>query len=81
MADTDRPYWYECNDMIVCQWCRAEMLRDWNPQAVKAKGGSEDEMVRRADFRPLGRTPWAGGDEGDRYMQCDGCLGQWGPDA
>jgi hypothetical protein len=79
---TDRPYWYECNDMIVCQYCRAEMLRDWAPGTTK--GGvaiSKDETVRRSDFSPLGRTPWAGNDEGERYMQCDGCNTQWGPDS
>ncbi len=81
MPDTDLPLWYEVGDNIVCEECKAETLRDWSPQMVEAKGGTEDEMVRPKDFRALGRRPWAGSDEGDRYMQCDFCQGQWGPDA
>lgn len=77
----DRPLWYETDDVIVCQSCKDEILRDWSPEAVRVKGGNEEEMVRPSDFRALGRTPWAGNPPGDRYMQCDNCLGQWGPDA
>jgi len=81
-TETTRPYWYEVAEGgIYCQWCRAKMLEEWSPHAVAQKGGTEDEMARPSDFRPLGRTPWAGNSVGERYMQCDNCNGQWGPDA
>lgn len=77
----DRPYWYETDDVIVCGPCRRQLLDDWSPEMVRLKGGNDEETCRPSDFRPLGRTPWAGSEPGDRYMQCDNCLGQWGPDA
>ena len=77
----ERPYWYETTEGIFCQGCRAEALRNWSPEVVRDMGGNEDEVVRPRDFTPLGRTPWSGNPPGDRYMQCDGCNGQWGPDA
>jgi hypothetical protein len=89
---TDRPNWFETRDgMIVCGPCRAILLAEWAPGTGKAgvdAGGhsvvltiSPDEEVRPTDFTNLGRTPWAGNSEPDRYIQCDQCLGQWGPDA
>lgn len=77
----DRPNFFRCDDSIVCAECRRKTLAAWSPEAVRAKGGTEDEMVRASDFLNLGRTPWAGNPPGDRYIQCDECLGQWGPDA
>lgn len=88
----DRPSWFETSTgMIVCGPCRAKLLAEWAPGTGKAgldEGGrstvikiSPDEEVRPSDFTNLGRTPWAGNSEPDRYIQCDQCLGQWGPDA
>ena len=80
---TERPNWFELDDVIVCGPCRADLLREWSPEAVEAKGGDPngDEVCRPRDFVNLGRTPWAGNEEPLRYMQCDECGGQWGPDA
>lgn len=78
---TDRVSWFDINGVVVCGPCRREMLDEWSPAEVKRKGGTEDEVCRPGDFTALGRTPWAGSEAGGRYMQCDVCLGQWGPDA
>lgn len=74
---TERPCWYECEGLIVCQDCRSSLLKQWAPGSQI----SEDEVLRSENFTPLGRTPWAGNPSGERYMQCDNCQQQWGPDA
>lgn len=82
-ADHVLPTWYEVEDGgIYCQWCRQKMLTEWSPGRVKnGIAISEDETCRPRDFHSLGKRPWAGSPPGDRYYQCDECLGQWGPDA
>lgn len=68
---------------IVCRPCRAVMLANVDA-ALSAYAGydiGDDDRVYPRDFEALGLRPWAGEDEGFRYVQCDRCLEQWGPDA
>lgn len=70
---------YDLEGQIYCRPCRDGLLTNaW----LVLDGGVEDaEPLRPRDFEALGYRPWAGNDEGDRYVQCDGCMQQWGPDA
>jgi hypothetical protein len=70
---------YDGPDGEVCRNCRDELLSNvW----LVLDGGVEDaEPLQPRDFQALGTRPWAGEDVGDRYIQCNHCNGQWGPDA
>lgn len=67
------------NGAIVCRTCRDDLLT--NAWMVVDGGVEGEEPLRPRDFRALGERPWAGNYEPDRYVQCDECGGQWGPDS
>lgn len=74
---------HDLNGAIYCTPCKDDLLVNAD-HAISAYAGydvSDDEVVRPRDFEALGARPWAGNDEPDRYIQCDGCMGQWGPDS
>lgn len=66
---------YIQDGQIYCAKCRNELLLN--------KGlTEEEEKLKPSDFRSMGERPW--GDDEDppyRYIQCDNCLQQFGPDA
>lgn len=76
---------YDLQGQVYCRPCKDEMLVNADPMIAVGNGASMeevlDEVVHPRDFEALGPRPWAGNEAGDRYVQCDGCDGQWGPDA
>lgn len=75
---------YDLDGQVYCRPCRDNLLANAD-RALAAYAGhdvSDIEVVRPRSFEALGDRPWAGNEVGgDRYVQCDGCCGQWGPDA
>ena len=74
---------YEAHGQVYCRDCRDGLLQNVD-RALSAYAGhdvSGEEPERKSDYEALGSRPWAGNDEPERYIQCDGCNGQWGPDA
>lgn len=74
---------HDLNGMIYCTPCKEKILANID-KALSAYAGydvSDVEDVKPRDFEALGDRPWAGNEEPDRYIQCDGCMEQWGPDA
>lgn len=76
---------YESGSMQVCRPCRDDLLVNADARLAVAAGHTMEEVTdmitRKSDFTALGSRPWAGNDPPDRYIQCDQCNGQWGPDA
>lgn len=74
---------YDLEGQVYCRPCRDRLLENVD-RALAAYAGedvSDMEIVRPRSFEAVGERPWAGNDEPERYIQCDGCMEQWGPDA
>lgn len=74
---------YDLDGMVYCRSCHDRMLLNVDRALIGYAGGdvSGMDILRPRSFEALGPRPWAGNEEPYRYVQCDGCMGQWGPDA
>lgn len=74
---------YDLEGMVYCKDCRDGLLQNTD-RALSAYAGydvSDIPILKPRNFEAVGDRPWAGNDTPYRYIQCDGCMGQWGPDA
>lgn len=83
-----RMRFYDLGGQVLCRDCRDNLLTNaWRVHSYRDDCGhpvlevSDEPPLRPRDFEALGPRPWAGNDDPERYVQCDGCNGQWGPDA